>query len=141
MPFKLDKKEAAAKTLLETTLTAYTDDVIAASSTYLEQVVAADPANPPDEGPLDDAMAVYNAYLADVNNFINNVAARLRDEFDSKSDKGRDSDVAADAENMINEWEGFSSLGEITSPLNEDDHDEMRTALQDFQDLPDDATA
>lgn len=76
--------------------------------TLLEQTLEQDPQNPDD---TTNAAAVFTVVVNEAEEFRDEVATRLREEFDNRSEKWQESDAGDEASGLIDEWESadFSS--------------------------------
>jgi len=95
MAFKLNKTESKRKSELADTLTSklMTFEEARASQTGKE------------DSTLSDALAEVLVALSETKEFVEEVASRMRDEYDEKSEKWQESDTASEIDEMINEWE------------------------------------
>lgn len=66
-----------------------------------------------------DEIRSYNELVEKARNYTETVAARMREEFDGKSETWQEGDRGQEAEGLINEWEGVD-LREVDEP--EGDH-------------------
>lgn len=90
-------------------------------------------AEPQSEARLKAAVVTYNICVEQVNAFTEQVGARLRDDFDEKSEKWQESD-AGDAANVFIEcWEEFEA-SEV-----DDDGEEDGNGVDEFEALPTEA--
>ena len=123
MAFKLSKSENDDHSALIDKLTSATEALIASQT--------------------DEIVAAYNTTIAECEEFRSNVADRLRDEFDDKSEKWQESDAGSDADEFASTWEDLA-LDEYDASeeaISEGEVDDLRNLLDDFTNLPDAASS
>ena len=77
---------------------------------------------------VDDLQAFVEGFqkaVEDAKAFCDDVSARLRDEFDDKSDTWKESDKGQEAESFVSTWEdaSFEDVGDVETPEYERDTD------------------
>ena len=112
MPFKLTKDESNRRDELVNDLRD--------KYTILEAAINEDPQDPDD---ISSAAATFQVIVSEAEALRDEVATRLRDEFDEKSDKWREGEKGEAANQFIGEWEDadFSDCDlDLANPLDID---------------------
>lgn len=65
--------------------------------------------------PVEDAINAYNQLVADAGGFASDIASRMRDEFNDKSDNWQSGDTGSAVSEFIDQWEGFEAT-EVDMP-------------------------
>ena len=122
MAFKLSKDERASHSNLVSTLSLAADVLIKART----------PEN----------IAAYNALISECEAFRSEIADRLREEWDGKSEKWQDSEVGEDASAMVEAWEDFTldefdNDGQGEASLSEEEADMLHNLIDEFTNLQD----
>ncbi len=90
------------------------------------------------EPPTADEIKAYNSVVEDITEHVNNVAERIRGEFDEKSERWQISETGESVQDWVETWENHSTdeLAEDDDMTNEGARAELITALEDFNSLP-----
>jgi len=102
MSIKLSKTEAA-------TLAHARDDILAARHLFETEVEVYNTAVDAAWAKLEDAMSQLNSHIEIASGSVSDIANRLREEFDGKSDAWREGDKGESAESWIAEIEEISN--------------------------------
>jgi len=116
MPLKLTKEESTRKSTFEDLLRKATENLISF--------------------PDDDTMEAYNDVSSDLTSFLDEIASRLRDEYDEKSEKWQESDAAMEVDQLIENWESCSI--DLIEDVDDVDEDSLNSTLDIFENLPED---
>lgn len=126
MAFKLNKSELSRR-----------DEILNDLRTRLDSLSALLDKPIPTEIPnkVMEAAATFTVVLTEAEDFRDEVATRLRDEYDEKSEFWQDSDRGMNVYEMLEQWEGadFSDCGlDILNP----ELDGLEDYIEEFENLP-----
>lgn len=88
---------------------------------------------------LNAALVDYVAAVEATNAFIGRIGAELRDEFDDKSEKWKDSDAGQSASEMVDAWESGVSYDAIPVKVLVPDFPTPSITVEELDDLPEES--
>jgi hypothetical protein len=129
MAFRLTKDEQTQKTKIQASLQASWDALEDAKAGAEDKIRTA-------LEELNVFLEAYQKVVSEAEAFREEVAGRLREEWDEKSDGWQEGDKGQEANSFIEEWENASMEPEMSYAAPEIDFGEGETLLGTLEDLP-----